>query len=287
MTSIMPSMTTMTATTEMTDAPRYRFIVVDREVSPDRLRLSPVTTEAVAETSAMGRPAILIRRQLPYILLGPQDRRLPTIREAVAWAEAAGYPTYMRIGGGSAVLLDDHCLSFGVARPCRDLTTLERNYRELAGPVVEALRDLGVPAVFGAAAGSFCEGPWDIVADGVKVAGIAQAIRGGYTLVSGMILLDQDPVATTAVIQEIYRRAGSRTRLNPDAVSNVRRLTGRLVTHEEMTRALYQAFSRHFALEVDVMSETEWARAATLITERRFLNPASSTLNRDSPAGIA
>jgi octanoyl-[GcvH]:protein N-octanoyltransferase len=255
----------------------YRWILVDQEVSPDRLHLSPVTTEAVAESAAAGRPAVLVRRQRPYVLLGPQDRRLPRIAEAVHWAEAQGIPVYMRIGGGSLVFLDDHCLSFGAARPCRDLTTLEQNYRDLAGPVVDALHSLGIPARFGAAPGSYCEGPWDIVADGVKIAGIAQAIRGGYTLVSGMILMDQDPVATTAFVQELYHRAGSGQRLDPRAVTNLATVLGRPVSHRELTEALHAAFLAAFALQPDRLSDPEWARARELARIRRFSTAASGT----------
>jgi octanoyl-[GcvH]:protein N-octanoyltransferase len=261
----------------------YRLVVLDQGLSSDRLELSPVTTEAVAETAATGEPVIVIRRQAPYLLLGPQDRRLPTIGDAAAWAEAVGVPTYMRIGGGSAVLIDNHCLSFGVARPCRDLTTLEQNYRELAGPVVEALQGFGIPARFGAAAGSFCEGPWDIVAEGQKIAGIAQAIRAGYALVSGMILIDQDPVQATGFVQEIYRRAGSATILDPSAVTNLTTLLGRSMTHAELTTRLQGAFANHFPVYKDELRPHEWIRAAELVALRRFPAPGAVTAGPAAP----
>ena len=234
------------------------------------LALSPVITEVVAETAARQGVALVVRQQDPYLLLGPQDRRLPTIESAAAWAEAEGVPVYMRIGGGSAVYLDGGCLSFGAARPCRDLTTLERNYRELAGPVIDALQALGLPAQFGAAAGSYCEGPWDIVVDGVKVAGVAQAIRGGFTLVSGMILLDQDPVEATGFVQEVYRRAGSPLQLSAAAVTSVAHLIGRRVPSDEMEQRIREAWSLRLPLYEDPLTAEELGRAEALIAERRF-----------------
>ncbi|MCL8207692.1 MAG: lipoate--protein ligase family protein [Actinomycetia bacterium] len=250
-------------------APIYRWIVVDPATVGDRFRLSPVLAEAVARTAAGGRPVVLVRRQPRYALLGPKDRRLPYLDRAVRSLEQDGWPTFMRVGGGSAVLLDDHALSFAVARPCRDLTLLERNFRELAAGVLTALEHLGLPARFGAAAGSYCEGPFDVVVDGRKVAGIAQAIRAGYALVSGMILVDQDPEATTARLQAFYREAGSPVVLRADAVTNLHRL-GVRVSVPELVDHLRRGFARHLRLEADDLTAEEWARAESLYAERRW-----------------
>ena len=127
------------------DHASYRWIPITRQNHPDRLHLSPVVAEAIAITAAGGEPAVLVREQHRYLLLGPQDRRLPRIAEAARAAEADGWPAFLRIGGGSAVLLDEGTLSFGAARPCRDLTTLVRNFRELAAGAVAALHRVGLP----------------------------------------------------------------------------------------------------------------------------------------------
>ncbi|MGC8490071.1 MAG: lipoate--protein ligase family protein, partial [Clostridia bacterium] len=163
-----------------------RLIEVGADATAQAMRLSPVLTETVA-LSAVDRNTvtIILRRHRPYVLLGPQDRRLPHLERVRQWADAHRRPAFIRIGGGSLVLQDEGTLSFGVARPCRDLTTLERNFRELGEGVFQGLRQMGVHARYGRAAGSYCEGPWDMVVDGVKVAGVAQAIRRGFALVSG------------------------------------------------------------------------------------------------------
>lgn len=261
----------------MTDATRgpagartpFRWIVLDPATAGARFRLSPVMAEALAHSAAGGRPVVLVRRQPRYALLGPKDRRLPQLDRAVRSLEQDGWPTFMRIGGGSAVLLDDHVLSFAVARPCRDLTTLERNFRELAAGVLTTLERLGLPARFGAAAGSYCEGPFDIVVEGRKVAGVAQAIRAGFALVSGMVLVDQDPEATTARLQDFYREAGSSIVLRADAVTNLRRL-GVPLTVAELVPLLREGFAHHVRLEDDDITADEWARAEALYGERRW-----------------
>lgn len=254
-----------------TTYPPYRWLTLTQELDADRLWLSPVMAEAVALTAAAGRPSILVREQPRYVLLGPKDRRLPRITEAARELEREGIPVFMRIGGGSAVLLDHHCVSFAVARPCRDLTTLERNFREMAEGVILGLQALGLPAGFGAAAGSYCEGPYDLVVEGRKIAGVAQAIRRGFSLVSGMILVDQDPVSTTATIQRLYDMAGSTTRLRADAVTSLQALVHRPVSHQELFSCLEEGFRQAFgSLVPDPISEAEWDEAAALYPSRRF-----------------
>ncbi len=176
----------------------------------------------------------------------------------------------LRIGGGSAVLLDEGTLSFGAARPCRDLTTLVRNFHDLAAGAVAALRRLGLPAEFGAAPGSYCEGPYDIVVRGQKVAGVAQAIRQGFTLVSGMLVVQQDPVAITDRIQRLYQDAGSAKQLSASAVTSLDRLLGRVPSTDELVAALAAGYAETLSLEPDDVRPEEWARAEALMHERRF-----------------
>lgn len=199
-----------------------RFI--DATGDPLLWRLSPTLAETVALAVAEGRApkTFCLRMNTPYVLLGPQDLRLPHPEEGVAWLESRGLPVYVRVGGGAAVLLDEGCLSFFGAVPCRDITRLDANFRDLTRPVRHALAALGVPVRFGRAPGSYCEGPQDLVTTGGrKLLGVAQALRQGYALVSGMLLVTQDPVPTTAVLQEFYRRAGSDRILRPEAVTSL------------------------------------------------------------------
>ncbi len=257
----------------MEDAGPYRWLSATAANHGEQLHLSPVLAEAIAVTAAGGEPAVVVREQHRYLLLGPQDRRLPHIAAAARAAEADGWPAYIRIGGGSAVLLDENTLSFGAARPCRDLTTLVKNFHDLAAGAVAALRRLGLPAEFGAAPGSYCEGPYDIVVRGQKVAGVAQAIRQGFTLVSGMLVVQQDPVAITDRIQRLYREAGSTQKLSASAVTSVAQLLGRVPGTAELVGALRAGYAETLALADDDIRPDEWARAEALLPQRRFPPP--------------
>jgi lipoate-protein ligase A len=87
-----------------------------------------------------------------------------------------------RITGGGAVYHDLGNLNFSFITN----TTIDNvnNYRKFTDPVIKALNDLGVPAVFG--------GRNDILVDGMKISGNAQAFYLNRFLHHGTILMDAD-----------------------------------------------------------------------------------------------
>ena len=48
------------------------------------------------------------------------------------------------------------------------------------------------------------------MAHGRKIAGVAQAMRQGFALVAGVLLVSQDPAPVTALLNEFYAAAGRR-----------------------------------------------------------------------------
>ncbi|MGH7625746.1 MAG: lipoate--protein ligase [Gemmatimonadaceae bacterium] len=87
-----------------------------------------------------------------------------------------------RISGGGAVYHDLGNLNFSVIT--RYSPQRFNNYREFTGPVVSALRELGVPAE--------TTGRNDIVVDGRKISGNAQVVRGERMFSHGTLLLDSN-----------------------------------------------------------------------------------------------
>lgn len=233
--------------------------------------LSPVIVEAIAHAVGTGEspPTVVIRRQTRYALLGPKDGRLPRLSEGLAVLREAGYPVYERIAGGSAVVLDENCVSFAVAKPCRDLTTIHKNFHELSAGVIEAVAELGAPAEFGAAPGSFCEGGYDLVVAGRKIAGIAQALRRGFALVSGMLLVNQDPGPITDLLNQFYAAAGGAAELIPDNVVHLSDLLRRPLSLDEVEDALKVGFNRVHGLVPGQPTAAEIAHAHTLLLRRR------------------
>lgn len=95
-----------------------------------------------------------------------------------------------RISGGGAVYHDLGNLNFSFITPY----TPERfnRYAEFTRPVVEVLRDLGVPAEL--------NGRNDILADGRKISGNAQFVSRNRMFSHGTLLLDTDLDAVTAAL---------------------------------------------------------------------------------------
>jgi lipoate-protein ligase A len=87
-----------------------------------------------------------------------------------------------RISGGGAVYHDLGNLNFSVIT--RYAPQRFNNYREFTGPVVSALRELGVPAE--------TTGRNDIVVEGRKISGNAQVVRGERMFSHGTLLLDSN-----------------------------------------------------------------------------------------------
>ena len=116
----------------------------------------------------------------PSIIIGKHQN---TIEEIDAdFVHAHDIAVVRRISGGGAVYHDLGNLTFSFIT--RYSPQRFNNYAEFTGPVVEALRELGVPAER--------TGRNDIVVEGRKVSGNAQVVRGERMFSHGTLLLDSN-----------------------------------------------------------------------------------------------
>lgn len=96
-----------------------------------------------------------------------------------------------RVSGGGAVYHDLGNLNFSFMT--RDVHNRFNRYDRFNGPVVDVLRELGVPAVIG--------GRNDIIADGRKISGNAQFATPDRMLSHGTLLLDSNLDDVTASLR--------------------------------------------------------------------------------------
>jgi lipoate-protein ligase A len=127
-----------------------------------------------------------------------------------------GWPVVLRATGGDVVPQSAGLLNIAFsfrAEPSPDFG-VNAAYRLFCGPLVEALARLGVDASCGKVPGALCDGDFNLVVDGRKLAGTAQrwrrlggADRGGVAILAeAAILVDADLATLVGAANEFYHR---------------------------------------------------------------------------------
>ena len=152
---------------------------------------------AVLEQVAAGTvpPTIRIYRwSQPTVTIGYGQRPADVVNLAACAADSV--PIIRRMSGGGAVLHAAE-ITYSIMVPrthglvCADFPD---SFAALCRPLVAALRQVGVPAIF--------KPVNDLLVGGHKISGCAQVRRGGGVLQHGTVLLDADP----ALMQRYLRR---------------------------------------------------------------------------------
>lgn len=173
-------------------------------------------------------------------------------------------PVVRRITGGGSVFHDEHGeITYSVVikedyHP--DLKNIEKSYRILASPLVEALKALGTNAQF--------SGLNDIIANGKKISGSAQTRRGGVILQHGTFMYAtrlETLVSVLKVSQKKLLDKGIKSiwqRVTTLEKENIK-MKGR-----EVYELLKSKFFEEFPLEEGELTNYELELAEKLIEER-------------------
>lgn len=152
-------------------------------------RLNLALEEHVLRTVAGDESYLLFYVNSPSVIIG---RHQNTVEEIdVEYVRERGVRVVRRISGGGAVYHDFGNLNFSFITP---YTPEQFNrYAEFTRPVVDVLREMGVPAEL--------NGRNDIVAEGRKISGNAQFVSGGRMFSHGTLLVDSDLDAVTSALR--------------------------------------------------------------------------------------
>jgi len=160
--------------------------VDNRGINDPRINLA--LEEYVLRNKLAGEQLLLFYVNAPSIIIGRNQNTIEEINAPVV--EARGIHVVRRISGGGAVYHDLGNLNFSFISPYAP--GYFNNYAAFTGPVIEVLRDLGVPAALG--------GRNDILADGRKISGNAQFATTDRMFSHGTLLFDSNLDDVTAAL---------------------------------------------------------------------------------------
>jgi len=196
----------------------------------------------------IGESYLLFYVNEPSVIIGKHQNTVEEINQD--FIHERGIHVVRRISGGGAVYHDLGNLNFSFITRY-DLSRFN-NYAEFNGPVIRALRKLGVPAEL--------SGRNDIVADGRKISGNAQFTTGERMFSHGTLLFDS---TLDDVVRALNVKAGKieskGIKSIRSRVANITELLDRPMTVEELRLTLLEEiFGSATDLPRRELTDEEW-----------------------------
>ena len=192
----------------------------------------------------------------PAIIIGRNQNTIEEIDSDVV-AER-GIRVVRRVSGGGAVYHDLGNLNFSFMT--RDVHNRFNRYDRFNGPVVDVLRELGVPAEIG--------GRNDIIADGRKISGNAQFATPDRMLSHGTLLLDSNLDDVTAALRPKPGKVESKgVKSIRSRVANISEFLATPIGVDELReRIIERIFGTRDRAQVASLAvgESDWAAARAL-----------------------
>jgi lipoate-protein ligase A len=196
----------------------------------------------------------------PAIIIGRNQNTIEEIDPDVV--AARGVRVVRRISGGGAVYHDLGNLNFSVMTP--HVHGRFNRYEHFAGPVIDVLRDLGVPAALG--------GRNDILADGRKISGNAQFATPARMFSHGTLLFDADLDAVTAALRPKPGKVESKgVKSVRSRVANISEFVREPVTVDELReRILERIFGTRDRAQIPhlALDDADWRAVRELVATK-------------------
>ena len=134
--------------------------------------------DGIAREAALlkeGKPSLLLWQAHQNALVLPSAMtRCAGIERIASSAAKCGWPVTTRGSGGGIVPQGPGTLNLAMVVPCRAGFSMDDGFRLICGAISEALTRFDVTSTTGACPGAFCDGTWNVMARGRKLAGSAQ-----------------------------------------------------------------------------------------------------------------
>lgn len=235
------------------------LFVDNRDITDARLNLA--LEEYILRNKMPDDDLLLFYINAPAIIIGRNQNTIEEINSDLV--DARGIRVVRRVSGGGAVYHDLGNLNFSFMT--RDVNARFNRYDLFNKPVVEVLRELGVPAEIG--------GRNDILADGRKISGNAQFATAGRMFSHGTLLLDSNLDDVTAALKPKAGKVESKgVKSIRSRVANISEFLREPISVSELRdRILERIFgTRDPALIPSlVLDAADWSAANDLV-ERRY-----------------
>jgi lipoate-protein ligase A len=226
-------------------------------------RLNLALEEHVLRNRMGDDDLLLFYVNAPAIIIGRNQNTIEEINSDVV--AARGIRVVRRVSGGGAVYHDLGNLNFSFMT--RDVHARFNRYDLFNKPVVEVLRELGVPAEIG--------GRNDILAAGRKISGNAQFATAGRMFSHGTLLLDSNLDDVTDALRPKPGKVESKgVKSIRSRVANISEFLAAPITVDELRiRILERIFGTRdrTAIPSLAIGDDDW-RAAHELLERRYGN---------------
>ncbi|UOQ50210.1 lipoate--protein ligase family protein [Gracilibacillus caseinilyticus] len=188
------------------------------------------------------------------VVLGILDSRLPAIREAIDFLEAAGYDVVVRNSGGLAVVLDEDVLNFSFILPDLQEMGIHSGYQLMTAFVQDMYRDLTDEIEAFEVVGSYCPGDYDLSIRGKKFAGISQRRVKKGIAVQIYLCVRGSGAERAALIRDFYQKGHAVDSerftypvVEPETMMSLAELTSEALTVEDSIERV-----------LGLLGDTEW-----------------------------
>ncbi len=201
-----------------------------------------------AVAAGVAPPSLRVFRPGPTAAFGRIDALRPGYSAARSAAVSLGYVPVAREAGGRAAIYDSGSLIVEVFEPRGvELTGVEDRFETVASLLADAIGSVGLAVELGELPGEYCPGRFSLhLVDGPKVAGVAQRIVRGATMVAAVLTVRGGPALRHAVAK-VY--SALEEPVDPSAAGA---LSDRdpSVEVEEVLAAVVEAASERWALKI-------------------------------------
>lgn len=235
------------------------MLFVDNAGTTDA-RLNLALEEHILRNASWDDDVLLFYVNAPAIIIGRNQNTIEEINSTIV--DERGIRVVRRVSGGGAVYHDLGNLNFSFMT--RDVNARFNRYDLFNKPVVEVLRELGVPAEIG--------GRNDILAGGRKISGNAQFATAGKMFSHGTLLLDSNLDDVTASLKPKPGKVESKgVKSIRSRVANISEFLRAPIAVEELRdRILERIFgtSDRALIPSLVLTPADWHAAHELVARR-------------------